>query len=108
MYWSLGRCWLLGASTSLLAGCWHGAAAGKDGSSGNEGGEAASSVGSDGSGGPGESGESEGGSAIDCDGPVTVGPNALRRLTRAQYDNTVRDLLGLDPPTGGFVSDKKV
>ena len=116
MYWSLARCWWLGASTSLLAACWQGGATGENGSSGTEGGATATATATataptDASGGPGDSGDSGetgGGAALDCDGPVKVGPNALRRLTRKQYHNTVRDLLGLDPPTDGFVSDKKV
>lgn len=48
------------------------------------------------------------GAGLDCEGAVTVGPNALRRLTRSQYENTIRDLLALEAPTDGFVSDKKV
>src|SRR5258708_6249553 len=38
-----------------------------------------------------------------------VGVAPLRRLTRSQYNNTVRDLLGLDTnPAGDFTPDEKV
>lgn len=38
-------------------------------------------------------------------GTPTVGPGRWRRLTIAQYRNTVRDLLGFEPDTGGFLLD---
>ena len=39
---------------------------------------------------------------------LDVGPTPLRRLTRSQYDNTIRDLLGIDTTEGqGLVSDEK-
>lgn len=43
-----------------------------------------------------------------CEAP-DVGETPLRRLTRAQYDNTVRDLLGVELGLAqAFVSDEKV
>lgn len=40
---------------------------------------------------------------------TSPGPSPLRRLTRAEYNNTVRDLLGVtDGPANGFVPDSPV
>jgi mono/diheme cytochrome c family protein len=49
--------------------------------------------------------------AVDCSVPNPPAPITVRRLNRFEYDNTVRDLLGLDASIGspsnviGFVSD---
>lgn len=60
------------------------------------------SAGNDGSGSAGESGDESGGEALGCDGGApTTAPRPLRRLTPAQYQTTMRDLLG-DP---GFVAE---
>ncbi|OJW13700.1 MAG: hypothetical protein BGO49_29680 [Planctomycetales bacterium 71-10] len=41
-----------------------------------------------------------------CDGPVDPGKVTVRRLNRAEYDNTVRDLTGVDfRPADDFPSD---
>ncbi|HZO12317.1 MAG TPA: DUF1592 domain-containing protein [Polyangiaceae bacterium] len=38
-----------------------------------------------------------------------LGPTPLRRLTRAQYDNTIRDLVGVEgDPASGFSPDEQV
>ena len=37
---------------------------------------------------------------IDCNGPRDPGRVTLRRLNRAEYNNTIRDLLGVDFPAG--------
>ncbi len=54
------------------------------------------------------------GDSSDSDSPeascseLDVGPTPLRRLTRSQYDNTIRDLLGLASTQGrGLVADEK-
>lgn len=71
----------------------------------------ADSVGDDA--GPATSGgaEDEGGgdpAGLDCDGAVQIGATPLRRLTRAQYDATVRDLLGdASAPARAFVHDER-
>jgi hypothetical protein len=60
------------------------------------------SAGDDGSGSAGESGAEDGGEPLSCDGGApTAAARPLRRLTPAQYQNTMRDLLG-DP---GFVAE---
>jgi mono/diheme cytochrome c family protein len=42
----------------------------------------------------------------DCDGPVNPGKVTIRRLNRAEYDNTIRDLTGVDfHPADDFPSD---
>src|SRR5947208_8916470 len=45
-----------------------------------------------------------------CGGPVTVGSSPVRRLSRIEYDNMVRDL-GIDPnnthPATQFVTEQK-
>ncbi len=44
---------------------------------------------------------------FDCDGPVDPGHVTLRRLNRAEYNNTVRDLLGIDfEPAADFPADE--
>jgi hypothetical protein len=44
--------------------------------------------------------------AYDCDGPPDPGRVTIRRLNRAEYNNTVRDLLGIDfRPADDFPSD---
>lgn len=43
---------------------------------------------------------------IDCNGPPDPGRVTIRRLNRAEYNNTVRDLLGIDfRPADDFPSD---
>ncbi|MCU0877342.1 MAG: DUF1592 domain-containing protein [Pirellulaceae bacterium] len=43
---------------------------------------------------------------VDCDGPVDPGRVTIRRLNRAEYNNTVRDLLGVTfRPADDFPSD---
>ena len=43
---------------------------------------------------------------VDCSGPRDAGRVTLRRLNRAEYNNTVRDLLRVDfQPAGGFPAD---
>ena len=45
-------------------------------------------------------------SKIDCGGTVDPGRVTIRRLNRAEYDNTIRDLLGVDfHPADDFPSD---
>lgn len=42
----------------------------------------------------------------DCDGPADPGKVTVRRLNRAEYDNTIRDLTGVDfHPADDFPSD---
>jgi len=43
---------------------------------------------------------------VDCDGPKNPGRVTIRRLNRTEYDNTVRDLLGVDfHPAEDFPAD---
>ena len=46
-----------------------------------------------------------------CSGPITVGSSPVRRLSRVEYDNMVRDL-GIDPsntqPATQFVTEQKI
>lgn len=44
--------------------------------------------------------------SLDCSGPRNVGRVTLRRLNRVEYNNTIRDLLGVDfKPAADFPSD---
>jgi hypothetical protein len=44
--------------------------------------------------------------ALDCDGPRNVGRVTLRRLNRTEYNNTIRDLVGVDfKPAADFPND---
>ncbi|MSR60192.1 MAG: DUF1592 domain-containing protein [Planctomycetaceae bacterium] len=43
---------------------------------------------------------------INCDGPIDPGRVTIRRLNRSEYNNTIRDLLGVDfRPADDFPSD---
>src|SRR5262249_1633226 len=43
---------------------------------------------------------------FDCTGPRNVGRVTIRRLNRAEYNNTIRDLVGIDfKPAADFPSD---
>jgi hypothetical protein len=56
----------------------------------------------------GSSGTAGSGGALSCSEP-SVAPSPLRRLTHEQYDNTVRDLLGIEGnPSGAITPDEKV
>ncbi len=91
-----------------LAGCYQGLEADVPASSaGSAGGPGAS--GDDGESGGDDDGTDDGPAAGDCaDGSVAVGSTPLRRLTRRQYNATVRDLLGDDSaPANAFVDDEK-
>src|SRR6516225_497524 len=88
-------------------------------------GDAGTSAGSSGTGPPGPasgtgtgtgagpgSGTGTGGGADPCAGMVTVlrvGRTLLRRMTRLQFDNTVRDLLGVaGDPAAGIAPDERI
>ncbi len=98
------RSWLSPASrgvvllATLLPAC-SGSVNGGSGS--DEGGSGAGQGGGNGEGG------NAGGPAAQCraDDPATTGTGKWRRLTAAQYHNTVKDLLGLDADTSGFLLD---
>ena len=104
------------------------ACAGRGGASGGAGGTSSGNGGSGtGTGGSTSSGGTGGGvdggvtqppvsglslfSGSSCGGPVTVGSSPVRRLSRIEYDNMVRDL-GLDPnntqPATQFVTEQKI
>ncbi|MEM6993296.1 MAG: DUF1592 domain-containing protein [Myxococcota bacterium] len=110
----MGRCWgvLVGiVATSLAAAC-----------GGGGGGEGGPGSGTGDESGDGADDPDAGDDAADDDGAEPppragggewcepdVGETPLRRLTRAQYDHTVRDLLGLDLALGeSFVADEKI
>lgn len=95
------------AATLPFAGCYTGLsggppAGGGDGASQGEGAESPTDP-DDGSS-SGDDGEVEG----QCGDAVEIGTTPLRRLTRAQYDATVRDLLGdASAPGEAFVADER-
>lgn len=44
---------------------------------------------------------------LDCNGPVNPGRVTIRRLNRSEYNNTIRDLVGVDfKPAADFPSDE--
>ncbi|MSU20939.1 MAG: DUF1592 domain-containing protein [Pedosphaera sp.] len=44
---------------------------------------------------------------LDCNGPINPGKVTLRRLNRNEYNNTIRDLVGIDfKPAADFPSDE--
>lgn len=84
------RCLLVAACGSIAAAC-AGAAVEPDGGGGD-----------DGAGGAG-------GGASACSATPSPGPTPLRRLTRVEYDNTVRELLGdTSRPSSIFPPDEKL
>jgi hypothetical protein len=93
----------------VLAGCYQGLEQGVPGASAGPGGQA-SGGGDDTDGGADDGdGADDGPQSGDCeDGSVSVGTTPLRRLTRREYNATVRDLLGDDSaPADAFVADEK-
>ncbi len=88
---------LIGALSLGLGGCYNGLDA--DGDGGTDGTDSVGSAG-DPSGDDESSGDSSGGDdppAVECGGMVLdPGPNLARRLTRFEYTNTVRALLGVE------------
>ena len=127
------------SSLTIVPACGKGSLSGGTGGSGGSGngGSSAGGNGSGGSGGGTGSGSGNGGSsaggtaggtggsmvtqppvaglsvfaASTCSGPVTVGSSPVRRLSRVEYDNMVRDL-GIDPsntqPATQFVTEQKI
>ena len=88
------------AAVAISAGCYHGAS----GSGDDDGAEAGSAAyaGDD-------DGASESGDANELCADPSVATSPLRRLTRSQYDHTVRDLLGIDGNPSALLSpDEKV
>jgi len=112
---------------TLLSACHgqvNGGAGGSGGSTSGNGGDASGNGGTSG----GSGGSSSGGTGGDmvaqppvsglslfagssCGGPISVGSSPVRRLSRIEYDNMVRDL-GLDPnntqPATQFVTEQKI
>ncbi len=100
------------ACAALLAGaCTQGgvdnASAGADGSERSD--SSHGGDGSDGSDGSDSSVDSDGEEIDDCeDDIVVVGVTPMRRITRTEYNNTVRDLLGDETaPANAFLLDEK-
>ncbi len=93
----------LGASL-LLGGCYTGFQGDIDqtGSAGDADGGGVDDGGEDDGGDDGDGGE-----PVDCSEGPHAGEGDLVRLSNAQYENTVRDLLGVEPSaiTNGFTSD---
>ena len=104
----MGRPWvaLFPAGCLALAGCYGGleteGALGSGSLSGGDAGDAGEDGGDD------DDGGDDGGPQGLC-GDADVGINGLRRLTAVQYDNTIRDLLGITSnPSAGFSADERV
>ncbi|MEM9458205.1 MAG: DUF1588 domain-containing protein [Myxococcota bacterium] len=82
-----------------LAGCYTGAEFAADGDPGVPEGSTSES---------GDEGGSTGDPPFSCETP-SMGFVGYRRLTRAQYDNAIRDLLGFDDaPADAFTPDEKI
>ncbi|MEX1368269.1 MAG: DUF1592 domain-containing protein [Nannocystaceae bacterium] len=95
---------LMVALAGLAAGCRDDGGAGSgDGSTGGEGsGDSADSTGE-----ADETGDDGTPACAELDA-LSVGSTPLRRLTRQQYANAVRDLLGVTAEVGGLDDDEKV
>lgn len=93
--------WLGAAIITAAGGCYTGlGGAARDGG-GDAGGADDGTVG-----GASEDGGSDDGAANGCT-TVDVGHSPLRRLTRAQYGNSIRDLLGVDIERGALPEDER-
>lgn len=84
---------LILAGWSLVPGCYSGIGADTDG---RDAGGASEGGGTGGSGDDGSGGDSEG------SGEAAASPVVMRRLTRTEYNNTVRDLVGDDSAPGSI------
>ena len=94
------------SATILVAGCYTGFN-GDDSVASAGSGASAADGGSDDNGGD-DSGDSDGDPSGLCADP-NVGATALRRLTATQYDNSIRDLLGLTANyTVDFTADERI
>src|SRR5262245_46191096 len=91
--------WLaLVMASSLAGGCY----------SGVDGFDPASSAGED-AGDAGDGGDAGDDGVVDLCEAVQTGPTKLRRLTRSQYEHTIRDLLGFETTAAeGFAPDERV
>jgi hypothetical protein len=109
---------------ALLPACHGQAAGGSGGSGGTTSGNGGTTSGNGGTSSGGTGGGPGGGmvaqppvsglslfAGSSCGGPITVGSSPVRRLSRIEYDNMVRDL-GLDPnntqPATQFVTEQKI
>lgn len=90
---------LLGGSASSLTGC-----SGNVGTGDNAGDGSDSNGDGDDGGGGGPGGPPP---VSACNGEASVGVGRWRRLTKAQYANSVRDLIGEAPDTSAFVADSR-
>ena len=114
---------ILSALTVFPACAGHGSG-GAGGSGGTSGGSGGNTGGTGGSNSGGTGGGTGGGmvaqppvsglslfAGSSCGGPITVGSSPVRRLSRIEYDNMVRDL-GVDPnstqPATQFVTEQKI
>jgi Protein of unknown function (DUF1592)/Protein of unknown function (DUF1588)/Protein of unknown function (DUF1595)/Protein of unknown function (DUF1585)/Protein of unknown function (DUF1587) len=102
------RVWTIAIAGTLAstAGCYRGLGgdAGADGAgddAGSSGDDAAQRE-------PTAGGGSDTGAPDACDGEIQVAHAPLRRLTREQYANAVRDLLGVEADTATLAGDEKV
>jgi hypothetical protein len=93
------------ASASPFVGCTGNVS---NSSLGGAGGGDEPSVGSEGGqGGDGDTGPTPPPPVSSCKGDAAVSAGRWRRLTAAQYANTVRDLLGQAPDTSSFLADSR-
>ena len=91
------------ASFGLALGCYSGVSGSATGGPG----EGSETVGNDDAGSSDDGGTDDGEPSA-CDEPA-VGVSPLRRLTRSQYNNTIRDLLGIEgDPAATIAPDEKV
>jgi len=107
------RCAAVAAAVLCLAAC-SGTVSPPEGVDGNPGGPGTNAGGSSGSSRPGAGGAAPstgaGGGAVDPGtvDPSAAGPRPLARLSRREYNNTVRDLLGdASNPADQFADDKE-
>ncbi len=92
------------AGFGLALGCYSGVS----GSSSVGLGEGTQTAGNDDAGDSDDGGSTDDGAASEC-GEPGVGVSPLRRLTRSQYNNTIRDLLGIEgDPSATIAPDEKV
>lgn len=93
--------WLGAAITTTAGGCYTGLGGGAQDGGGDAGGADDGTVG-----GSSESGGADDGPASGCT-TLDVGQSPLRRLTRAQYGNSIRDLLGVDIDVAALPEDER-
>ncbi len=93
---------------SAVCGCYSGLSGADSAGDGADDDDAGSADDDDAGSADDDGGSDDDGTPTECDGVVDVGATPLRRLTRREYANAVRDLLGIDANVSTLDPDEKL